>query len=107
VVLLSDLVFDDPGPPLRQCARKHELVVLRVCDPADRLPAGSAPVRVAPSEDGRRGLVRARVERDLAAPGLDARALEALGADTGTLFTGARLLPGLQRFFERRARRAA
>ncbi len=106
-VLISDLLFPDPGAPLRQCARKHELVVLRLGDPADRLPERTAPVRVAPSEDGRSGLVRPRRSPNLAQPGVDERALVGLGAEVGELWTGARLLPSLQRFFERRARRAA
>jgi uncharacterized protein (DUF58 family) len=106
VVLLSDLVFPDPGAPLRQCARKHELVVLRLRDPADRLPDRTAPVRVAPSEDGRPGLLRARRSADLAEPGIGEPGLLRLGAEVGALWTGARLVPSLQRFFEQRVRRA-
>jgi uncharacterized protein (DUF58 family) len=110
VVLLSDLVFADPGPALRQCARKHELIVLRIVDPADELPRGIAPVRVQPAERGRNRLIRAHrrgrghLLREAALPD---RTLMALGADVGTLWTGARLVPSLQRFFEKRARRAA
>ncbi len=106
VVLLSDLVFPDPGASLRQCARKHELVVLQLRDPADWLPERSPPVRAAPSEDGRPGLLRARRRADLAQPGIEPRTLVALGAEVGTLWTGRRLIPSLQRFFEARARRS-
>jgi uncharacterized protein (DUF58 family) len=110
VVLLSDLLFADPGPALRQCARKHELIVLRIVDPADELPAGIAPVRVQPAERGRRRLIRMRRDRRrhlLGGAALPDATLLALGAELGTLWTGARLVPSLHRFFEKRARRAA
>lgn len=109
-VLISDLLFPDPGAPLRRLARKHELVVLRVCDRADVVPGGLAPLRVAPAEAGPRGLVRTRRRRreaPLAQPPLDERALRGVGADVGTLWTGLRLIPSLHHFFAERGRRAA
>jgi uncharacterized protein (DUF58 family) len=109
-ILLSDLLFADPGAPLRQCARKHELVALRIADPADALPRRSAPVRTVGAEAGRRRILRAQRGRREGSPigsTLDLDALHALGADVGTLWTGSRLIPSLQRFFEERAGRAA
>jgi uncharacterized protein (DUF58 family) len=108
VVLISDFLFPDPGAPLRRCASKHDLVALRVRDPSDEPPRGLPPVRVRAAEGGR-ALVWRRAadgERALAAP-VSERALRALGADFGELWTGARLLPSLLRFFEERARRRA
>jgi uncharacterized protein (DUF58 family) len=109
VVLLSDLLFPDPGAALRNCAHKHELIALRVADPADAMPPGVAPARVAPAELGPRALLRAG--RDPSAPlavggaPLPEAVLRALGVETGTLWTGSRLVPSLHRFFAERARR--
>jgi uncharacterized protein (DUF58 family) len=106
VVLVSDFLFPDPGPALRRCASKHDLVALCVRDPADRPARGLPPIRVRDAE-----LRRARVWRNSsvaeAALGsaLSERALRAIGADFGELWTGTRLLPSLLRFFEERARR--
>lgn len=100
VVLISDMLFPDPGPALARCARKHDLVALRVVDPSDRLPARSAPVRVLGAEGGQRALWRSRrVSQHLA----DARLRQA-GAATGTLHTGAELVASLHHFFRRRGR---
>lgn len=109
VVLLSDLLFPDPGTSLRHCARKHELLALRISDPADLLPPGIAPVRAEPAERGGPTVLRRRrhaVAQPIGAP-LDEALLQRLGADTGTLWTGARLVPSLHRFFEKRAGSAA
>jgi uncharacterized protein (DUF58 family) len=103
-VLISDLLFSDPGPPLRRCAHKHELVVLRVADPTDEIPRRGAPIRVAPAEWGRRTTFRRRRRPRTPEP-LSERTLRSLGIDSGTLWTGARLVPSLHRFFESRARR--
>lgn len=109
LVLLSDLLFPDPGAPLRWCARKHELVVLRMADPADDPPARMAPVRIISAEEAARGHLR-RGRRGapprLGRP-LDTRLLVSLGAEVGTLRTGSGLLPSLQRFFEERVRSVA
>jgi uncharacterized protein (DUF58 family) len=108
VVLISDFLFPDPGAPLRRCASKHDLVALRVRDPSDEPPRGLPPVRVRAAE-GRRALTwrsTADAARALAAP-VPERALRALGSDYGELWTGARLMPSLLRFFEERARRRA
>jgi uncharacterized protein (DUF58 family) len=108
-ILISDFLFADPGAPLRQCIRKHELVALRVADPADMLPRGCAPVRTVGAEADRRRVVRARRSdgegRPIGTP-LDLGMLHTLGVDVGTLWTGSRLMPSLQRFFEGRATRA-
>jgi uncharacterized protein (DUF58 family) len=106
VVLLSDFLFPDPGAPLRRCASKHDLVALRVRDPSDDPPPGLPPVRVRAAE-GRRARLwrRARDAERALTPPVAERALRALGADYGELWTGARLLPSLLRFFEDRARR--
>jgi len=107
-ILVSDFLFADPGAPLRQCIRKHELVALRVADPADTLPRGCAPVRTVGAEADRRGVVRARRSdregKPIGMP-LDLGVLHSLGVDVGTLWTGSRLMPSLQRFFEERATR--
>jgi uncharacterized protein (DUF58 family) len=109
VVLLSDLLFADPGAALRNCAHKHELIALRIADPADAMPSGVAPARVAPAELGPRALLRAG--RDPLTPirvggaPLAEPVLRTLGVETGTLWTGARLVPSLHRFFAERARR--
>ena len=104
VVLISDFLFDDPGPALRQCARKHELVALALRDRADRVPPRMAPVRVRGAESARPALWRRRAE-----PTADLRLaqgmLRSLGADVAELWTGPALLGGLHRFFEERARR--
>jgi uncharacterized protein (DUF58 family) len=106
VVLISDFLFPDPGAPLRRCASKHDLVALRVRATSDAPPAGLPPVRVRGAEDRRARLWRrpAEAERALAAP-VPESTLRALGADYGELWTGARLMPSLLRFFEERARR--
>ncbi|HTO09642.1 MAG TPA: DUF58 domain-containing protein [Myxococcota bacterium] len=106
VVLISDFLFPDPGAPLRRCASKHDLVALRVRDASDQPPRGLPPVRVRGAEGGRALVWRRAADgaRALEAPVAE-RALRALGADYGELWTGARLLPSLLRFFEERARR--
>jgi hypothetical protein len=84
-------------------------VALRVADPADTLPRGCAPVRTIGAEADRRRVVRARRSdsegKPLGTP-LDLGVLHSLGVDVGTLWTGSRLMPSLQRFFEERATRA-
>ncbi len=106
VVLISDFFFPDPGAALRRCASAHDLVGLCVRDPADRPPRALPPLRVRDAERNRAHLWRRPrdVEAALAAA-LPARALRALGADFGEIWTGTRLLPSLLRFFEERARR--
>jgi len=101
VVLISDLLFPDPGAALASCARKHDLALLRVSDPADELPASMAPVRVSPAEEGRPALWRRR-RRERHQP-LDERLLRRCGADCGVLSTGESLIPTLHGFLERRA----
>jgi uncharacterized protein (DUF58 family) len=109
VLLLSDLLFPDPGVALRRCARKHELVVLRIVDPADELPHGTAPVRAYPLEGGTPGLLRRRrgASPRAASELLSPKDLRRLGVDVGTLSTGRNLLPSLRSFLESRAGRAA
>ena len=104
VILLSDLHFPDPGSRLAHCARKHDLAVLRMVDPADTLPPHTAPVRVRPAEGGGSRVWRAGQKRSepLSEPVVRRR-----GADYGELHTGTALIPSLQRFFERRAGRVA
>ncbi len=104
VVLLSDFLFGDPGASLRQCARKHEVVALELRDLADLRPRGTTTVRVHAAEGGASSLWR----RGRAAEGerLSEGVLRALAVDVGGLWTGARLVPSLHRFFERRARAA-
>ncbi len=105
VILISDLLFADPGPALRRCARKHELIVLRISDPTDRVPSRSAPIRVRPAEQGHWTVMRPRRGHRRAAPApLTEPMLHSFGADAGTLRTGPHLVPSLHRFFERRAR---
>ncbi len=105
VVVLSDLLFPDPGEALRHCARKHELCVLRVTDPADDAPRRMAPVRVRSAENGRKSVWGRRWRRTQpAAPALADAMLQSLRADVGRLWTGSRLIPSLQRFLETRAR---
>ena len=105
VVLISDLLFPDPGAALVRCARKHDLALLRVSDPADELPARMAPARVNPAEEGRPALWRRR-RRALPKP-LDERLLRRCGADCGVLRTGDSLIPTLHGFLEHRAGGAA
>jgi uncharacterized protein (DUF58 family) len=105
VVVLSDLLFPEPGEALRRCARKHELCVLRVADPADDASRRMAPVRVRSAESGRRSVWGRRSRRKQpAARGLGDTLLRSLRADVGRLWTGSRLIPSLQRFLEARAR---
>jgi uncharacterized protein (DUF58 family) len=105
VVVLSDLLFPDPGEALRRCAVKHELCVLRVADPADDASRRMAPVRVRSAESGRRSVWGRRSRRKQPpARGLGDPLLRSLGADVGRLWTGSRLIPSLQRFLEARAR---
>lgn len=99
-ILISDGLFSDPGATLRRCARKHELCLLRVADPADRLPKRIAPIRGRGAESGRSLLLRRRRER--VATSIDPRTLRRLGVEVGELETGRRLLPSLQRFFAER-----
>jgi uncharacterized protein (DUF58 family) len=100
VVLISDMIFPDPGPALARCARKHDLVALRVVDASDRLPPRSAPVRVRGAEGGERALWRAR----RTAQHLPDARLHQVGASVGTLQTGAELVASLHHFFQRRVR---
>jgi uncharacterized protein (DUF58 family) len=108
VLLVSDLLFRDPGAALRRCVRKHELVVLRIADPADELPPRIAPVRAYPLEGGPPLFLRRRGP----APSdrresLSDEHLRRLGVDVGRLWTGHRLLPSLRTFLESRPRRGA
>ena len=108
IVVISDMLFPDPGEALRRCARKHELCMLRVVDPADAAPRRMAPVRVRSAESGRTSVWGRRASSgDPGARALDDRTLRALGADVGRLWTGPRLIPSLHRFLEARARRVA
>ncbi len=104
VVVLSDLLFPDPGEVLRRCARKHELCVLRVVDPADDAPRRMAPVRVRSAESGHRSVWGRRWRRQAGPGGLPDSMLQSLRADVGRLWTGSRLIPSLQRFLQARAR---
>jgi hypothetical protein len=106
VALISDFLFPDPGAALRRCASKHDLVALCVRDPADRPGSGLPPIRVRDAERRRARLWRnSRVAASALGAALPERALRAIGADYGELWTGTRLLPSLLRFFEERARR--
>lgn len=109
VVLLSDMLFDDPEIALAGCARKHDLTLLRIADPADQRPGRSAPVRVISAESGlrtrwRRPGRRARARREPPEP-LPEAALRIRGAAVGVLRNGPDLIPSLHHFFESRARR--
>jgi uncharacterized protein (DUF58 family) len=104
VFLVSDLLFADPGPSLRRCARKHDLIFLRIRDPADSLPERSAPLRVFPIEGGSPRTLRVRGQLSPSSqPGsLGDAELRRLGVDVATLGTGAALLADLRRFLESR-----
>jgi len=104
VMLISDLLFPEPVAALARCARRHDLAVLRIADPADALPRGTAPVRVEPAEDGRPTLWR---RRHRARDPLPETALRRCGADVGVLHVGPELIPSLHRFLERHGGRAA
>jgi hypothetical protein len=80
-----------------------------VSDPADRLPRRMARVRAVSAEGGSRRVLRPRRSggASVVAESLPEETLRALAVDAGTLWTGARLVPSLHRFFEERARRAA
>jgi uncharacterized protein (DUF58 family) len=108
VFLVSDLLFPDPGAALRRCARKHELVVLRVADPADEIPRGIAPVRAYGVEGGPLFLLRGGRSPGPSAgeASLCETDVRRLGVDVGTLWTGRRLAASLRKFLESRARRA-
>ncbi|MCP4004525.1 MAG: DUF58 domain-containing protein [bacterium] len=108
VVVISDFLLADPGATLRRCARKHELVALRVVDPADRIPERGAQIRVVSAEGNRTAVWRRNRARQRMQQGLlEESLLKKIGADVGRLRTGNRLVPSLLRFFEARARRAA
>ncbi len=106
VALISDFLFPDPGVALRRCASKHDLIALCVRDRADRPARRLPPVRVRDAELRRTRLWR-RTHEAGAIPetALPERTLRAIGADFGELWSGAKLLPSLLRFFEERARR--
>jgi uncharacterized protein (DUF58 family) len=106
VILISDLFVSDPGAALARCARKHDLVVLRVVDPADTPPKRCAPIRVRGAEGGRRTTWRPR-RRDLAIHALDEHAVRRRGADYGEIATGPALIGSLHHFFERRSGRTS
>ncbi len=105
VVLISDLHLPEPGPPLAQCASKHDLIVLRVIDDIDTLPARIAPIRVRGAEGGARRVWRARRSGRAGGAPLPESALRRRGADYGEIGTGPSLVPDLHRFFEKRAGR--
>ena len=108
VPVISDFLFADPGAPLRRCASKHDLVALCVRDLGDAPPPKLPPIRVRGAEDRRARVWRSsRGARASVAAPLREETLRALGADWGELWTGARLLPSLVRFFSERARRRA
>lgn len=100
VVLISDLVFPDPGAEMARCGSKHDLIALRIRDASDQLPRRTAPIRVRPSEGGHRTVWRAR-RRGPGGP-LPESALRRRGADYGEIGTGQQLVPSLHRFFEQR-----
>jgi uncharacterized protein (DUF58 family) len=108
VFVISDLVFPDPGATLRRSARKHDLVVLRIQDPADELPH-ITPVRTVAIEGRSKRLLR---HRPRSAPtethdGITESGLRGLGIDVGTLRTGSQLVASLRTFLESRAGGAA
>ena len=104
VVLLSDLLFDDPEIALAGCARKHDLTFLRIADPSDERPRRSAPVRVVSAEGGSRARWR-RSPRTAWEQPLSEATLRRRGAELGVLRNGPDLIPSLRHFFESRARR--
>ncbi len=92
VVLVSDFLFPDPGAALRRCASKHDLVALCVRDPADRPGHGLPPIRVRDAELRRaRRWRNGRSAEAALGSSLPERALRAIGADFGELWTGTRL----------------
>ena len=106
VVLISDFLFPDPGAVLRRCAIKHDLIALRIRDPADRPGRRLPPVRVRDAEVRRTRLWRSGRDPDaLREAALPEATLRGIGADCGALESGTRLLPSLLRFVEERARR--
>lgn len=106
VALVSDFLFPDPGAALRRCAVEHDLIALRIRDPAERIGRRLPPVRVRDAESSRTRLWRSGRDPDALLAGALAEAtLRDSGADCGTLESGARLLPSLLRFLEKRARR--
>ncbi len=98
VILLSDGYCEDPGALLALCARRHELIVLRLEDAIDHLAPNGAQARVVAAEDGRLGSWRARgpVAR------LSLERLRSRGAVAGSL-EGTHVIADLRRFFARRA----
>lgn len=109
VFVVSDLLFPDPGTPLRRCARKHEVVLLRIVDPADTVPARTAPIRTFAIEGGAVRTLRARRSPGPSSfPGsLGEGELRRLGVDLGTVWTGRRLVGSLRHFLEARSGKAA
>jgi uncharacterized protein (DUF58 family) len=132
VVLISDGFAPDPGPSLAHCAHRHALLALFVRDPADDLPSGLAPVRVAGAEGDLAGCWRAPATGPRAAvldrlralwppgraaavrPGratvlarMPARDLRRRGVEVAQLPVGDRLIAALQHVLEKRARGGA
>jgi len=110
VIAISDLLCPHPGGLLAHCARKHDVIALRLGDPADALPRRTAPVRVQGAEDGVRSLWRSRgraAQRARIPGGLTDAELRSAGVEVGQLLAGDDLLGTLHRFFGDRGRRRA
>ncbi|MGF1509997.1 MAG: DUF58 domain-containing protein [Myxococcota bacterium] len=113
VFILSD--FQDEGfePALRTAARRHDLVAIRVQDPAERALPPMGLVEWVDLETGERMWMdladrRTRSAFEEKRRQDDARSrktLHQLGIDTVNISTGQDLVPPLVAFFERRRRR--
>ena len=108
VVVLSDLIDTGDVLWLVRLARKHEVIVVRVSDPRERLVRGRGLVRIEDSETGERRLIdrrsaaagEATAESDAAVARLRQR-----GVDVLDLVTTLPYDVPLVTFFDRRVRR--
>lgn len=108
VILLSDLLDTGDVTPLVRLSRRHEVIVVRVTDPRERLVRGRGLVRIVDSETGEAKLVDRRraaageavLESDASLARLRNRGIDVLDLATTLPYD----VP-LVTFFDRRVRR--
>lgn len=110
VFILSDLITPEFDKPLRALARKHEVILLHITDPAERALPKIPPLSITDLETGKASRLRRKDAAQLADRALErseeiANKCRRAGIDFVPLDTAADYLPSIMRLFESRISR--